>query len=335
MRFRRYIFLLIIISGLLYIYCSGSDNVGDDPFAGTNDYTFSTNVSSDSFSSETTTESNVETTTTITTTTTTTQTFSMITTGTIKIGSFNIKFLGDGVDDTYNPRTSQDYQNIATVISSNGFDLLGLQEIENAAAVDLVVQHLPETYQYVFQNSGWIQNLVLLYNASKVNVLSSRQLSELKTGNLFLRIPLFAELQSGSYTFSTIVVHLKAGSDTDSQNRRTQEAEALNTWINDYLDDSANDPDILLLGDLNSQLNYSEIDSLRSNSRLRFISSELSGEGTYISWNSLIDHIVVSQDSEDEYVDNSIDVYYFDNVFPSSYDGISDHRPIFGSFVID
>ena len=64
-------------------------------------------------------------------------TSSFDTTQFVTIGTFNMEWLGDGVGDT-KKRTDADYLRIADIIEKTGADVIGIQEVENEAALKKV-----------------------------------------------------------------------------------------------------------------------------------------------------------------------------------------------------
>lgn len=79
----------------------------------------------------------------------------------VKIGTFNIEWLGDGIRDT-KPRTEEEYKYVAEAIASTGFEIIGLQEIENNDALNKILKYLPEFKGLVLEKSG-NQNLGFIY----------------------------------------------------------------------------------------------------------------------------------------------------------------------------
>jgi len=56
------------------------------------------------------------------------------------------------------------------------------------------------------------------------------------------------------FDFTLVVVHLKAYSDPRSTSIREEELSLLGQWVQTYLDDPANDRDLILAGDFNEHL---------------------------------------------------------------------------------
>jgi hypothetical protein len=83
---------------------------------------------------------------------------------TITIGTFNIEWLGDGIDDK-NPRDEEDYKNIAYVIKESEADILALQEIENITALNKIMNYLPD-YNYYITDASGDQQLACIYKKS-------------------------------------------------------------------------------------------------------------------------------------------------------------------------
>jgi hypothetical protein len=131
--------------------------------------------------------------------------------------------------------------------------------------------------------------------------------------------------------------HLKSGTDTDSQDRRKTEAGRLETYIlenHDPLSES-----VVVLGDMNTMsdgdwLADGTIDRLTlksdnpGNTDNDFIDvnyTELPDEYTYPSYESLLDHVILSPEAMNHYVDGSVEI---PNPGGDGDYGPSDHYPV-------
>lgn len=65
---------------------------------------------------------------------------------TIQIGSFNIQYLGDGIDDQH-PRDDFDLNKLAQIIDLLDIEMLVVAEVENKAVLDKLVEKLPKDEQ--------------------------------------------------------------------------------------------------------------------------------------------------------------------------------------------
>jgi len=77
------------------------------------------------------------------------------------LGTFNLEWLGDGIDDK-KPRSSADYMKFAEIIANSGMEIVGVQEVENPSAMKKIMKYLPD-YKFIVGNKGSAQNLGLIY----------------------------------------------------------------------------------------------------------------------------------------------------------------------------
>jgi len=271
----------------------------------------------------------------------------------VQIGSFNIKYLGDGINDQ-NPREDFDLKKLAQIIDLLDLELVSIVEVENKAALDKLVVNLPKdengdpVYDDKIGQSGGKQRIGIIFKKDEISFLDGpKELSELQeawtsTKDLFPRLPLYAYIRAGTFDFHFIALHLKAMFDFDSIKRRERELEKLRDWVEAKL---SSDKDVVIVGDMNEVLGSAPFAKLNENNKFYFCTSELSCEYSYIGIKSLIDHIIVSKvsgGSKVEYVERSIRVFPTDILLKHLYgnletleDRLSDHRLIFCTFKTD
>ncbi len=272
---------------------------------------------------------------------------------TIQIGSFSIKYLGDGINDQ-NPIEDFDLKKLAQIIDLLDMELLAVIEVENKAALDKLVERLPNDdhgdaiYDSKIGQSGGKQKIGIIFKKDKISFIDRpKELSELQeawtqTKDLFPRLPLYANVKAGNFDFHFIALHLKAMFDFDSIKRRERQLKKLREWIEAKL---SIDKDVIIVGDLNERLDSAPFAKLNENDTFYFCTSELSCAYTYIGIKSLIDHIIVSKVSggaKAEYAEKSIRVFPADVLLKHLYgdldtmqDRLSDHRLIFATFKTD
>jgi len=271
----------------------------------------------------------------------------------IQIGSFNIKYLGDGTDDR-NPRDGNDIRKLGQIIHLLDIDLLAVVEVENGLALEKLIEKMPKDdqgsalYDYTIGQSGGQQKIGIIFRKDRISFIQEpSELLELQeawtpTKDLFPRLPLYSYVQAGNFDFHFIALHLKAMFDYDSIKRRERELEKLREWIEGKL---SADADVVIVGDLNEQLDSAPFAKLNEDDTYYFCTSELSCDYTYIGIKSLIDHIIVSKvtgGAKVEYVEKSIRVFPSDILLKHLYgnlddlqDRLSDHRLIFGTFATE
>ncbi|OYT14945.1 MAG: hypothetical protein B7C24_15635 [Bacteroidetes bacterium 4572_77] len=172
----------------------------------------------------------------------------------LMLGTFNIEWLGDGKND-YIDRKDSDYKNIANVIKDTDADILVLQEIENQAAIDRVLEYLPNHDAYISDN-GASQNLGVVYRKS-VNISNLKLYYPLKVDEKKTRPALIFECKTGDFQAKIMVVHFKSTSRYDSTTqlkelsyelRRKQSAKAA-YWADSIRNTSGGN--VIIAGDFN------------------------------------------------------------------------------------
>lgn len=119
----------------------------------------------------------------------------------IQIGSFNIKYLGDGTDDR-NPRNAFDTRKLGQIIDLLDIDLLAVVEVENGPALEKVIATMPKDdqgnaiYGYKIGESGGQQKIGIIFRKDRISFIEEpKELSDLQedwtpTKKLFPRLPL-------------------------------------------------------------------------------------------------------------------------------------------------
>ena len=272
---------------------------------------------------------------------------------TARIASFNAEWLADHYTttaterDDFQPRVEADYAMLQSLIVANEIDVLGLQEVEGDAAMQLL--GLPASWSWVVGDTGWSQNLVIAWRSDRFDLQGLRALPlDANTGAA--RDPLVAELRhrDGQLGFTLVVVHNNPYEQTAEARMRQAQVRELAAWVESGLPDEE-PSDIagqrIILGDFNDTFeginpSLPSLDALDGVAGLRFASRQTTAS-SYIPYASLIDHIVLSPSLVARW-DGATDpeglgVIAHDQIEPwSSYtDGsrgvpnISDHRPIY------
>jgi endonuclease/exonuclease/phosphatase family metal-dependent hydrolase len=214
------------------------------------------------------------------------------------VGTFNMEWLGDGVDDR-KPRSNEDYQRIARTIEAMHADVIGVQEVENMAALQRVLAYLPG-YTAVLGTGGREQNVGFVYRAD----IEVRNIGEYAPVAVIAgrnRPGYVITCRKGAFDAVVMSVHLKSTSRYDSTDalrtasyeQRRQQAAILRTWADSV--SAAVDPDVIIVGDLNDFPNRKKnatLTALLDEKALTFATRGLAScryEGM-----EGIDHVVVS-----------------------------------------
>lgn len=257
---------------------------------------------------------------------------------TIRIATFNIEWLGDGIDDRIK-RSDDDYRRIAEVIENIQADVIGVQEIENEAALLKVMTHLPD-FKFIMGNTGWVQNPAVIYRKD-VDVVFVKNYHPLAVREKKTRAGLWVNVKKDNFDFNLMVVHFKSTSRFDSTAElkaesfalRKLQAAALKNWA-DSLVNSSTEKDILIIGDFNdnpNRTNTRNLDHLIQNDEFIFVTKDL-GSCKNPRWD-LIDHVVVNKSAKTRYIEGSEFVYdIFLSYWEYESEMISDHCPVLVSF---
>jgi predicted extracellular nuclease len=141
-------------------------------------------------------------------------------------------------------------------------------------------------------------------------------------------------------TFAAIVLHLKAEGGEDNEARRRDACEKLKVHVDAMLA-AGPETEIFIVGDFNDRLSDAPDDNvftvfLDDMQNYEFLSQQLEDDGDYsfIPWHTLLDHILVTADLQDDYVGGSIQAAPLDlQVTEYDYeDEVSDHRPVVAVF---
>ncbi len=258
----------------------------------------------------------------------------------ITIGTFNIAWLGDGKNDNI-ARTTEDYRRIAETIKQSGADVLGLQEIENSAAVDSVLKHLPGFERFVGKK-GREQNVAVLYR-SGITVESIEEYMPVAIHEGRNRPGLILQCRAGNFDWKMMVVHFKSTSRYDStaemkaESRvvRRQQAEKVRDWVKEIVEKS-DEKDVVIVGDFNDTPTRDKeptLTPLVDSGLLTFLTADVTSCKNK-NW-KVIDQIVVNAGARARYVDGTLFMWNVYDQYPKNEaDKISDHCPIVAQFDI-
>lgn len=249
----------------------------------------------------------------------------------ITIGTFNIEWLGDGINDRID-RSEQDYKNIAEVIKQSGVDLLGVEEVENINAMARVTKYLPD-YSFFLSHDNAPQKVGILFKKN-IQVRYLYDYSPLEVKQHRTRPGFVAVVQKGNLDFIVMVVHFKATSRFDetpekleqSRALRMRQAEVAVGWIDSILK-AKNEQDIVVLGDFNDsplRKKYNTMIAFLSYPDVLFLTENLKSCKYPNAYG--IDHIVVTRSLFNRYVQNTAKVFDTFSMFKSEdAERISDH----------
>lgn len=240
------------------------------------------------------------------------------------IGTFNIEWLGT------KPREEEDYKEIAQVIKDSGAQVLGIEEVSKEAALKKVMKHLPD-YGYILGKSGG-QKVGVIFDKNRVkyNINSIDQIDDAVVSS-GLRAPLLVDMKiDNGFDFTFVVAHLKAMFDPASVEKRKEQAQKVNEWVQNHLKESK-DKDVILVGDFNDFVGSEALNILDSGDIVHYVTEE-APEGFYsnIPYGGIIDHgalTTAAGGSEEEYIKGSLRT--IDETEYKDYQKrVSDHKPV-------
>jgi endonuclease/exonuclease/phosphatase family metal-dependent hydrolase len=243
------------------------------------------------------------------------------------------------------PRNGQaTIDTLAILINDLQLDLIGMEEIADTVAFANLLSRLNGwDGAYAPSYPGSILKDGVLYRTDQINIISSEGLFWGFTYE-FPRPPfratIEADLPSGHFDFYLIVLHLKAGSQASDVSRRI----AAMTMLKNYLDinvPSTPNQDWLIIGDYNDDVDDPQASNifwnfLQDSTNYKILTLPLAGNpywASYPTYNSLIDHIIITSDAMTEYGANGQTMTLrLDDEYNNYRNMISDHRPVMSRF---
>ena len=217
-------------------------------------------------------------------------------------------------------------------------DIIAFQEINNETAFNTLANDI-QSYEFISSGSG----LALAVRSDIINIISWTTLFPSSGYEFAWRFPLLVELNwvcgINAMALHIINIHLKSGSSNEDFNRRYDSAEMLSDYVNDHPNKN-----FIILGDYNDEIADSENNNslwpMIENEQIIFATESIANIDYYASfpsWPSFIDHIALSYNLYDEFINGNINTLRIDDYTGYNFyqNNISDHRPIILSFPIE
>ena len=238
-------------------------------------------------------------------------------------------------------RTSVSY--IAQLVKDTDIDMFGLQEINNSSYFYALLDSLPEFTGHLSELPDDQLKLAIIY---KKDLISASTPVQIFTDDwyAFPRPPMVTYIEVRKqdqivFDFTLIVNHLKAMGETQDIARRKDACNKLKNYIDTQIMTSG-DPDCILLGDLNDSID-DPVDQnvfnvfLEDSVNYAFLTTPIVDQASYIgSFNSLIDHLLITENTRQEYQGGETNVLYLEKEFSLYTNYISDHRPVLARFPV-
>lgn len=258
---------------------------------------------------------------------------------TATLATFNMEWLGDG-DADQKQRSDKDYLTMADIIVKTEADVIGVQEVENQAALNKVLRYL-NGYKGFVLDGGTKQNVGVVYKEAVSVEQVGAYWPLVLTERGRLRPGLVVRCKKGDFDWLMMVVHLKSTSRYDSTAElrdksrvmRTEQSGLLAAWADSVMS-AGIEKDVMIVGDFNDYPGNRKLQTLSpltDKSNLRFLTERVKScrSTTY----STIDHIVVSSDVASRFIKESDRTENFHAFLPAeAADRISDHCPVIVRF---
>jgi len=233
------------------------------------------------------------------------------------------------------PLTSATEDEVVEILDDLGPDLVGVQEIESATTFHDVVDAL-DGYEGILGHEGDTR-VGLAYRSDTFEVASVEHLFDgdwyaFPRPVLAVTMRLRDALEPTEVVF--VVVHLKAMSGASNEARRRSAIEKLRAWIDAKR--TTGPAHVVVLGDWNDSIDEPEqwnvftalIDPAADVELLTSAAAQ-AGEYSYVPFQKLLDHIVVTDETLDVLVHRSTEVLPLDETWSGDYlEDVSDHRPV-------
>lgn len=241
-----------------------------------------------------------------------------------------------------NGQTTIDY--VINLVEMMDVDFFGMQEIEDEAAFNDVVDGLPgySGFYMAYEYSG----MAFLYKTELIDVTNTYKILTGYSREL-PRAPFVAELTINDEEYVIINNHYKCCGDgtlddDDNWDEETRRYDA-SVLIKNYIDNNLSDKKVILLGDLNDELTDNEYNNVFQpffNDADNYVFTDMyiaqsaSSDWSYPSWPSHLDHIMITSEINAELTN---ELYIAQTIKPdevmsggfSTYDAnVSDHRPV-------
>jgi endonuclease/exonuclease/phosphatase family metal-dependent hydrolase len=231
----------------------------------------------------------------------------------LNVGTYNIR----NFDYDERARTHTDKPALQNIMNDIKFDLLGVNEINNAPEFEKFIASKFTAYSVRLSTCGGAhgQRLGYVYNKSKLKLLSFTEdltitnpgtQGSCNTGTRPLAVAYFEEVATGE-KFYAIQAHLKAGGNAADMGKRFQQYTILENFVKDLV--AKGNKQIMVTGDFNTtgyslrDSDYTKFTAMVRNAGLIDLSANVGctaywwgGTDDNIDEASVLDHILVTND---------------------------------------
>ena len=249
--------------------------------------------------------------------------------GPLVLAGFNVHFLTTSDE-------GRDFGRLSEIIAR--YDMVGLCEVQQAAALDELVGRLGGDWRYVmadrwYGGGSFTETYAFLYRGDHVRLVAGSAHTYAGTADL-TRPPFHADFRAGGFDFTMAVVHTVWG-DGDLEKRRA-EVRALTQVLDDLQGASPSEDDVVLVGDFNLPPDDGAWDYVHDTGARTLVAAPyLTTLGTEDLAN-LYDNVLIFPDKSTEFTgswgtfDFASELY--DGDYPAAKAAISDHLPVWAVF---
>jgi len=239
------------------------------------------------------------------------------------------------------PKTAATPMRVVQILGETPADLVAVQEIDDSAAFMALDEALPE-YTALMAGDPFSDTRVgLLYRHGTISIDRVETIF-IDDDYAFPLPPLLVHATAQEIDFTVVVLHLKALGDFESEMRRKDAVIKLDAWMSMTLA-GGGEQDIVMLGDWNDRLVDPPADNvfapmLAKPSVYTFLTLPLAERedqdgGTYIPFESFIDHVLITEDLKAELGSGGSQVLKIDASDAQYESAVSDHRPVLTRFI--
>lgn len=284
---------------------------------------------------------------------------------TLEVVNWNLEWFGS-TDPSLGPTNDNlQEQNVKTVLQNVGADIYGLVEVVDESRLAHIVSQMPG-YTYVIGNYGShvnppdpaggpvseAQKLAFVYKTSMFSNVSVRPL----INNQSTSSASYNNWSSGRYPFlmtadvtlncvtkkiNFILVHAKANTSPTATSYARRQAAAIE--LHDTIQTYFADQNVIMLGDFNDDLDqtitsgitppvtsYSAFTTDNINFFSPTLALSLAGKKSTVSYNDVIDHVIVSNEMEHYYMPSTATILSDVSSLVTNYGSTTtDHYPVF------
>lgn len=248
----------------------------------------------------------------------------------ITIASFNIRIYSN------KSRDDQELQQIAAILER--YDLIAVQEVRDETVIQRTLAILRDKgldYDYMISRpvgKSVKERYAFIYKAGIIEIKQKGQIYP-DPQNHFIREPYYATFKAGQFDFTLATIHVLFG---NSKKHRRPEIKQLAEVYTTLQQQDSHEQDIIILGDFNFGPRDEGFQALLACSN--GMCALIHNGKTTIGDKSLYDNFFFDQDHLTEYTGKSsifeFDKHIYKNDLYTARKAVSDHRPIWGEFLV-